>query len=172
VGDEVNAMKNRSLVIVLLSLVACGGAQPKQAESVPEGDPASAGASATDAGSASEPAEEVKTPVPTAPAPQGHYDKDATEMVLKRSARQVKENCGAAKDETGKATGPWGKVTIQIALGRNGHSKEVTVPAPFEGKASGKCIVQAFTNLQYPPWAGSDESVDWEVEVVKPAGVK
>ena len=34
------------------------------------------------------------------------YDKDATEIVIKRAARQVKDNCGAAKGDDGKATGP------------------------------------------------------------------
>jgi hypothetical protein len=98
------------------------------------------------------------------------YDKDATEVVLKRASRQVKDNCGAAKDDDGKASGPWGKVTIQVMLGRNGHSKGVTVPAPFDGKATGKCIVQAFSNLTFPPWAGSDTQVDWEVDVVQAGG--
>ncbi|MBX3190774.1 MAG: hypothetical protein KF819_27500 [Labilithrix sp.] len=100
------------------------------------------------------------------------YDQEATEVVLKRAARQVKENCGAAKDESGKATGPWGKVTIQIQLGHNGHSKGVTVPAPYQGKPSGNCVEKAFTNLTYPPWGGQDTPVDWEVELVQPANEK
>ncbi len=72
------------------------------------------------------------------------YDKEGTEIVLKRQARQVKGNCGAAKDENGKATGPWGKVTIQVQLGHNGHSKGVTVPPPYQGKPTGNCIEKAF----------------------------
>jgi hypothetical protein len=96
------------------------------------------------------------------------YDKEATEVVLKRAARQVKENCGQAKDENGKATGPWGKTTIQVQLGHNGHSKGTTVPAPFQGKPTGTCVEKAFTNLTFPPWAGADTQVDWEVEVVEP----
>lgn len=96
------------------------------------------------------------------------YDKEATEVVLKRSSRQVKDNCGAAKDENGKATGPWGKVTLQIVLGHNGHSKNVTVPASHQGKPVGNCIEKAFTNLSFPPWAGPDTQIDWEVELVQP----
>jgi hypothetical protein len=96
------------------------------------------------------------------------YDKEATDVPLKRAARQVKENCGAAKDENGKATGPWGKVTIQVLLGHNGHSKEVIVPAPYNEKPSGKCIEKAFTNLTFPPWSGADTQVDQEVELVEP----
>ena len=35
------------------------------------------------------------------------YDKEQTDVVLARAARQVKQNCGATKDENGVATGPW-----------------------------------------------------------------
>jgi len=97
------------------------------------------------------------------------YDKEATEVVLKRAARQVKDNCGAAKDDNGKATGPWGKATIQIVLGHNGRSKGLTVPAPYQGKPTGNCVEKAFTNLTFPPWGGADTQIDWEVELVQPA---
>ena len=99
---------------------------------------------------------------------EDEYDKEATEIVLKRAARQVKENCGAAKDDTGKASGPWGKVTVQVQLGPNGHSKGINVPAPYQGKAVGNCIEKAFANLTYPPWGGADTQVDWELELVQP----
>jgi hypothetical protein len=96
------------------------------------------------------------------------YDKEATEVVIKRAARQVKANCGAAKGDDGKATGPWGKVTVQLQLGSNGHSKGITVPSPYQGKPAGNCIEKAFTNLTFPPWGGTDTEVSWEVELVSP----
>jgi hypothetical protein len=96
------------------------------------------------------------------------YDKEAIEVVLKRAARQVKDNCGHAKDDNGKATGPWGKTTIQVQLGHNGHSKGTTVPGPYQGKPTGNCVEKAFTNLTFPPWAGADTQVDWEVELIEP----
>lgn len=96
------------------------------------------------------------------------YDKEGTEVALKRAARQVKENCGQAKDDNGKAVGPWGKVTIQVALGANGHTKGTTVPAPYQGKPVGTCIERSFMNLSFPPWSGADTQVDWEVELVEP----
>ena len=97
------------------------------------------------------------------------YDKEATETVIKRAARQVKENCGHAKDDNGKAVGPWGKATLQIQLGASGRSKGVTVPAPYQGKPVGNCVEKAFANLTYPPWGGADAEVSWEVEIVNPA---
>ncbi len=89
---------------------------------------------------------------------------------MKRAARQVKANCGAATDESGKASGPWGKGTVTVTLGHNGHAQGTTVGAPFDGKPVGKCIAQAFAGLTYPPFAGGDATVDWPVEVVAPAG--
>ena len=96
------------------------------------------------------------------------YDKEGTEVALKRAARQVKDNCGQAKDDNGKAVGPWGKVTIQVQLGANGHTKGTNVPAPYQGKPVGTCIERSFMNLSFPPWSGADSSVDWEVELVEP----
>jgi len=97
------------------------------------------------------------------------YDKEGTEMVLRRAARQVKEHCGQAKDVNGKAVGPWGATKVSVTLGRNGRTKGATVPAPFEGTPTGRCAVQAFAGLTYPPYtSASDVVVDWEVEIPKP----
>lgn len=113
---------------------------------------------------------------PTTPSPpqkqrrSDEYDKEATEVVLKRAARQVKGNCGAATDEDGKASGPWGAAKMMLVLGHNGHMKEVSVGAPFDGKPTGRCATQAFKLLTYPPWAGSDLTIDYPVEIVAPGG--
>ena len=93
-------------------------------------------------------------------------------MVLKRAARQVHDNCGSAKDENGKAAGPWGKAVVSVSLGHNGHSKGATVGSPFGDKPSGRCTVKAFSNLTYPPWAGADTNVDWDVDIAPPKDAK
>ena len=100
------------------------------------------------------------------------YDKEHTDIVLARAARVVKDNCGQAKDSDGKAAGPWGTTKVSVQLGHNGHSVGATIPAPYDGKPTGKCAVQAFANLTFPPWSGPDTTVDVDVEIVKPAGVK
>jgi hypothetical protein len=91
-------------------------------------------------------------------------------IALRRAARGVKANCGAATDEDGKANGPWGKATITVKLGHNGHSRGATVPAPYDGKPVGKCIAQAFAIVIFPPFPGGDTTIDIPVEVVQPAG--
>ena len=97
------------------------------------------------------------------------YDRDAVEVQLKRAARQIKSACGSATDDEGKATGPWGATKVTITLGRNGHVKDVKVPAAYDGKPAGLCVVNAFQKAQYPPYGGStDVTVDWDVELVAP----
>ncbi|HLK40979.1 MAG TPA: hypothetical protein VKU41_29715 [Polyangiaceae bacterium] len=99
----------------------------------------------------------------------GGYDHDAVQAELKRAGRQIQKNCGSATDDDGKATGPWGKTTASVVLGRNGHVKQVSVPSPYSGKPVGDCVVHAFEKIQFPPYAGSsDASLDWDVELVQP----
>ena len=112
------------------------------------------------------------SPDPTPTASSGGktpYDKDSVEIELKRASRQVKANCGSATDDNGTATGPWGKTSAAVTLGRNGHIKEVVVPAPYDGQPDGLCAVNAFTKIQFPPYASSsDVVVQWDIEFVKP----
>lgn len=162
-------------------LLACGGTKekakdPTDTPAVTDETPKWEGATAPDpnaptpSGKASSGGGSTVNEAPKRRSDQ--YDKEGTEVVLKRAARQVKDNCGQAKDENGKAVGPWGKTTVQVELGHNGHSKGINVPAPFQGKPTGTCVEKAFTNLQFPPWGGSDTTVDWEVELVEPGKEK
>jgi hypothetical protein len=111
-------------------------------------------------------------PDPTPSAPSGGktpYDKDSVEIELKRASRQVKANCGSATDDNGTASGPWGKTSAAVTLGRNGHIKDVTIPAPYDGQPDGLCAVNAFKKIQFPPYASSsDVVVQWDIEFVKP----
>jgi hypothetical protein len=167
-------MRARHLVVLAAFIAACGGQRATESKD-PSNETSSTPKEETPKW---ESAEQPKTKPSNARVNEAptrrtdQYDKEGTEVALKRSARQVKDNCGQAKDENGKATGPWGKVTIQVMLGSNGHSKGVTVPAPYQGKPVGNCIEKAFTNLSFPPWAGSDTQVDWEVELVDPNAKK
>jgi hypothetical protein len=97
------------------------------------------------------------------------YDKDEIETKMRRSAKQIKANCGSATDEEGKATGPWGTLKATITLGRNGHVKDVSIPDPYNGKPVGTCVSRQLMKLIYSPFAGStDASIEWDFELVKP----
>ena len=164
------------LGLVACGLVACGGKEkakePTEKPAYTDETPKWEGATTPEPNAPAKASSGGPT-VNEAPTKRSdQYDKEATEVVLKRAARQVKENCGQAKDEDGKAVGPWGKATIQVQLGHNGRSKGTTVPSPFQGKPTGNCVEKAFTNLTFPPWSGADTQVDWEVELVEPGKEK
>jgi len=166
-------------VVTVIGLAACGGKKeeakdpsdekPSVADETPKWDSSST-TTATPSEDKNRPAKPAGGIAPTEQRKQRNdqYDKEGTEVALKRAARQVKDNCGQAKDENGKAIGPWGKVTVQVQLGANGHTKGTTVPTPWQGKPVGTCIERSFTNLSFPPWSGADAQVDWEVELVEP----
>lgn len=153
-------------------LAACGGgSKPKQADDVAQTTPPDDTPKWEGAGPPPSPDEGKPAGIaPKGPAQrrEDQYDKEATEVVLKRAARQVKEHCGQVKDSEGKATGPWGTFSVQVVLGANGHGKGITIPPPYDDKPVGRCVTQAFANLQFPPWSGSDVTIPWEVELVKP----
>ncbi len=136
-------------------------------ETASGGGSSSGGSSSGGSSAASSP-----PPDPGPSAPSGGktpYDKDSVEIELKRASRQVKANCGSATDDNGTAAGPWGKTSAAVTLGRNGHIKEVVVPAPYDGQPDGLCAVNAFKKIQFPPYASSsDVVVQWDIEFVKP----
>jgi hypothetical protein len=178
--------------LALVAVAACGGA-PKQADSPtggcpegtvlrgndcvpPEGEKDRAAAQdriMATSNSSKDKSDEGSASAPAQASPSGKtpYDKDAVEVELKRGVRQVKANCGAATDDDGKATGPWGKTRASITLGRNGHVKQVALPAPYDGKPVAICVSHAFEKIQFPPYAGDiDAVVEWDVELVRPKG--
>lgn len=164
-----------------LLMVACGPSKPSETPGIAEAS-SSSGSSSSGGdgtentkwdGAGARPAATASGNV-VAPArePTGRradeYDKEATDQVLTRAAKQVKEHCGKATDDNGKASGPFGKVTLAIVLGHNGHTKSLTLPPNFDGKPTGKCVNQAFGNLVFPPWAGADATIEWDIELVQP----
>ena len=167
----------RCLVLAAL-LAACGGGNDKPAEDATNANPNAGpcppsmekegGECVPKSGSSSGSESSTSTDTPqTAKVP---YDKDNVEMVLKRAALQVKSNCGAATDDTGKPSGPWGQTKVTVTLGRNGHVRDVTIPDPYDGKPTGKCALLAFRGLIFPPYAApADVSVEWDVDIEKPS---
>lgn len=169
----------------MLALAACGGGSGKQAESpgtCPDGTVLHGDSCLPETAGATSPKEDdapkgntngsstmAQGSASGSDSDTGSYDKDAVDAQLKRAAKQVKDNCGAASDEDGNKTGPWGSTTATIVLGRNGHVQEVTVPAPYAGKPVGDCVVNSFKKIQFPPYAGStDVSVPWDIQIVEP----
>jgi hypothetical protein len=186
-------MMKRTLMVVVL--VACGGGD-KPAENASNGSDCPAGmvkqggdcvapegesgpgkggdmaAHGTSSGGSSTTSSNTSSGAGTSTPPAGDktvYDKEAVEIVLRRAAGQVRSSCGAATDENGKANGPWGTTKASVRLGRNGHVRGVEVPSLYADKPVGTCVVHAFQNLVFPPYAApADVTVDWDIEIVKP----
>jgi hypothetical protein len=174
-------------IAVLGNAAACGPAKPAESPSSNEESSQSSGATPTaakdDADSGGPSADtHATTPAPSKPAPapaadpsppaageKVPYDKEAVTVPMRIAVRQVKANCGAATDEEGKATGPWGKTTVTVTLGHNGHVRGAAVPSPYDGKPVGRCITRAFSTAIYPPFNGPDTPIEIPVEVVQPA---
>lgn len=173
------AVASAAAMLVAVAASACGG-EPKHAQSpascsdgtVLQGDdcvPQTAVEPKASGGD--EPAAAATShDAPASGASEGPaYDKEAVDSQLKRAARQVKANCGSASDEDGNKTGPWGSTTATIVLGRNGHVASVSVPAPYDGKPVGDCVVNSFRRIEFPPYPGaSDATVTWDVEIARP----
>jgi len=167
----------------LVSVAGCGGGakgadSPENCTGADCGPPATSSSHSSDESSSSSDTPSGGSAATSAQsegppsAPSGSstpYQKDAVEVELKRAARQVKANCGSATDDNGTASGPWGKTTASVTLGRNGHIKDVSLPAPYDGQPDGTCAINAFKKIQFPPYASSsDVVVQWDVEFVKP----
>ena len=176
-------------VAVVVVAVGCNVAPPKQA-GCPEGTverggecfpPESSGSGSADKSSAPSDGNGSGSGSSAAPSGDGAatggssgssasvpYDKQMVDQRLARAAAQVKKNCGGATEDDGKNAGPWGKTKVTVTIDNNGHSRDTTIPAPFDGTAVGHCATNAFNGFQYPPFGGPDVKVDVDVELVKP----
>ena len=190
------AMSGAALLVGLVGLAACGGKGADSPGNCPDGtvlkgsdcvpadppshasdDSAASGgggggssAPSTAAGPSSNSTSDSSSTPESAPAGgKTPYDKDSVEIELKRASRQIKANCGSATDDSGSSPGPWGKTAASITLGRNGHVKDVSVPAPYDGAPDGVCAANAFKKIQFPPYSSSsDVVIEWDIELVKP----
>jgi hypothetical protein len=140
-------------------------------DSTPSGGGSSASSASSAVGSTTSAGTDATPSTPSSGPSSGKppYDKDSVEIELKRASRQIKANCGSATDDSGSAPGPWGKTSASLTLGRNGHVKDVSVPAPYDGAPDGVCAANAFKKIQFPPYSSSsDVVIQWDVELVKP----
>ena len=182
-------IQNR-LLLVALVLAGCGGATDKPAEDAtsesgksassdtcPAGEtkeggecvPTGGGSGSSGSSGSSSSSTSASSTSGESAGPKTPYDKDNVDMVLNRAAMQVKRNCGAATDDSGKANGPFGQTKVSVTLGRNGHVHGVTIPDPYDGTPTGKCAVLSFKGLIFPPYAApADVTVEWDVDIEKP----
>src|SRR5262249_2716443 len=152
-----------SALFVSAALAGCDTGPPKQAGTCPEGtvlkgsdcvpsesareareEATMSGSSGSSSSSSSSSGTGSEAPSSSTTGAKAPYDKEEVDIKLKNAAERVKKNCGSATDNDGKASGPWGKTKVSVTLGRNGHTQNITVPPPFDGKPTGNCAIKAF----------------------------
>lgn len=151
-------MQHRILGTLLLGLFACGpsygGQDVKTPEEIVEEQERLAAEQEKNKTDYSGPTEETDL------EKKAKFDKKQTELELKRATRSA-ETCGAVVPEPG----PSGTAKVTLTFANDGHVKEATVSAPFDGTEVGKCVVNAYKAVIVPRFEGPEERVDWEAEV-------
>ncbi len=71
------------------------------------------------------------------------------------AAQRALESAAAAARRCKRGDGPTGSGRVEVAFATSGKVVTARVGAPFEGTATGRCIVAAFRGASVPPFEGS-----------------
>jgi hypothetical protein len=88
------------------------------------------------------------------------FDKRQADLELKRAQRSAESCVGVVTEQ-----GPTGTAKFSLTFSNDGHVKEGTVSAPFDGTPVGKCALNAMKAVIVPPFDGGDETVEWEIDL-------
>ncbi|MCA9596034.1 MAG: hypothetical protein KC776_22120 [Myxococcales bacterium] len=88
------------------------------------------------------------------------FDKKQTELELKRAERSGETCPGVVTEE-----GPTGTAHVTLLFANDGHVKDASIAAPFEGTQVGNCVLNAMKAVIVPRFTGPEETVEWEVHV-------
>lgn len=88
------------------------------------------------------------------------FDKKQVELELKRAQRSAESCVGVVTEQ-----GPTGTAKVSLTFSNDGHVKDGTISAPFDGTPVGKCALNAMKAVIVPPFDGSEETVDWEFDL-------
>jgi hypothetical protein len=58
-----------------------------------------------------------------------------------------------------------GKATVGVTFGNDGHVKSATLSPYAEDSAIGKCVLRAMKAIIVPAYQGSEETMNWEVDL-------
>lgn len=88
------------------------------------------------------------------------FDKRQADLELKRAQRSAESCVGVVTEQ-----GPTGTAKFSLTFSPDGHVKDGTVSAPFDGTPVGKCALNAMKAVIVPPFDGGEETVDWEIDL-------
>jgi len=88
------------------------------------------------------------------------WDKKQVEMELKRATRSAQTCPGSVTEKAPKGVAP-----VSLTFGNDGHVKKSTIGSPYEETAVGQCVLRALTAVIVPAYEGSEQTVEWEVDL-------
>jgi hypothetical protein len=88
------------------------------------------------------------------------FDTRQADLELKRATRSAESCVGVVTEQ-----GPSGTANITLVFGTDGKVKEATIAPPFADTQIGNCALGAMKKVIVPPFTGSDETVEWEVNL-------
>jgi len=89
------------------------------------------------------------------------WDAKQADLELRRAARGA-ESCPDSVTE--KA--PKGRAAVTLVFMNDGHVKSVSINEPYtEENAVGKCVMRAMKSVIVPAYTGSEQTVQWEVDL-------
>ncbi len=88
------------------------------------------------------------------------FDKRQADLELKRAQRSAETCAGVVTEE-----GPTGTANVTLTFGSDGHVKDASIAAPFAETQVGNCALRAMKSVIVPPFTGSDETVQWELDL-------
>jgi hypothetical protein len=92
------------------------------------------------------------------------FDKKQTKLELQRATMSAESCPGVVYEQEGKEH-PRGEFKATITFQEDGTVKQITIPAPFDGKPVGDCVIQAYKHVIVPPYTGGEQIVDWDVSL-------
>jgi hypothetical protein len=90
------------------------------------------------------------------------WDKNQVDLEMKRAARSAETCPGSVTEQA-----PKGMAKVTVKFGNDGHVKEATIDSGYEETAVGKCVLRAMQSVIVPAYEGSEETVEWEVDLSK-----
>ena len=90
------------------------------------------------------------------------FDKEQTEMELKRATRSAETCTGVVEAKA------YGEIEVTITFQEDGTVRQVAVPAPHDGTPLGDCITRAYEAVIVPPYSGGDQIMSWKLTLKKP----
>ena len=92
------------------------------------------------------------------------FDRKQAKAELKRATRSAESCPGVVKEQEGDDP-PRGSATVTIHFATDGSVEDASISSPFDGTPLGNCVLNAYTKVKVPPFAGGTQIVDWELEL-------